>query len=76
MEAHECEGMVLVPPDDPQALASAIERLCNGSERERIARGGKAAYEKHTGAMARAGIMRDVVERVMGDRWQRQPVRG
>jgi glycosyltransferase involved in cell wall biosynthesis len=76
LEAHECEGMVLVPPDDPQALASAIERLCNGSERERIARGGKAAYEKHTGAMARAGIMRDVVERVMGDRWQRQPVRG
>jgi glycosyltransferase involved in cell wall biosynthesis len=67
---------LLVPPDDPHALADAIERLCNGSARERIARKGRAAYEQHAGAATRARIVGSVVERVMGDRWQRQPVRG
>lgn len=70
------DGVLLVPSDDPEALADAIARLCDGSERERIARGGKAAYEKHADALARAGIMSEIVERVMGDRWRRQPTRG
>ena len=74
--SREHDSALLIPPGDPKALAEAIARLCDGSERERIAREGKAAYEKHAGAVARAGIMSEIVERVMGDRWQHQPARG
>jgi glycosyltransferase involved in cell wall biosynthesis len=73
--SRQHDNVILVPPDDPEALANAIERLCGGSERERIAHRGKRAYETYAGANARAGIMSMVVEQVMGDRWQRQPAR-
>jgi glycosyltransferase involved in cell wall biosynthesis len=73
--SRQHDNVILVPRDDPEALANAIERLCGGSERERIAHRGKRAYETYAGANARAGIMSMVVEQVMGDRWQRQPAR-
>ncbi len=73
---QERDGAIRVQPDSPEALADAIERLCDGSERERIARGGRAAYEQYAGANERSRIIGGVVERVMGGRWQRQPVRG
>jgi glycosyltransferase involved in cell wall biosynthesis len=74
--AYNWEIAVLVPPDDPEALADAIERLCDGDERQQTAHGGKVAHEQNAAASARAGIMTDVVERVMGGRWQRRPVLG
>ena len=70
------ESPLLVPPSDPEALANAIERLCNGTGRERTARGGRAAYERFAGAATRAEMLREVIARVMGGRWQRQPARG
>ena len=50
---------LLVPPDDPAALAGAVRRLAaDGALRERLSRGGRAAYE------ARAS------EDVLGRRWR------
>lgn len=70
------ESALLVPPDDPGALADAIEQLCDGEERQKIARGGYEAYRLHADAAARGAVMEAVVERVMGDRWRRQPAIG
>ncbi|MEX1158755.1 MAG: hypothetical protein WEC79_07495, partial [Thermomicrobiales bacterium] len=70
------DSALLVPPDDPAALAGAIERLCSGELRERIASAGREVYAQHADAAARARVMGEVIERVMGSRWQRQPVRG
>lgn len=72
----DSESALLVPPGDPTALADAIERLCSGELRKRIANGGFIAYAHHANAAARARLMGEVVERVMGSRWQRQPARG
>ena len=74
--ASDNENALLVPPDDPVALANAIEQLCSGAERERIASGGETAYERRANATVRSQIVGDVVERVMGSRWQRQHARG
>ena len=71
----EHESAMLVPPDDPEALADAIERLCEGTVRQLIANGGRAAYARFADASARAQMIGEVVERVMGDRWQRPPTR-
>jgi glycosyltransferase involved in cell wall biosynthesis len=53
------ESALLVPPGDPAALAGAVRRLAaDAGLRERIAAGGRAAYE------ARAS------EAVLGARWR------
>ena len=50
---------LLVPPDDPAALADAVRQLAaDGALRERLSRGGRAAYE------AKAS------EDVLGRRWR------
>jgi glycosyltransferase involved in cell wall biosynthesis len=50
---------VLVPPGDAEALARAVRRLADDDAfAERIARGGRAAYERHAS------------EEVLGRRWR------
>ena len=50
------ESALLVPPDDAGAWGGAIERLAAPAPRQRIAAGGRAAYEERgsRGAVARA----------------------
>jgi glycosyltransferase involved in cell wall biosynthesis len=67
---------LLIAPDDPAALADAIERLCDGETRQRIAKAGFAAYNQAADYKARRNIMASVIERVMEGKWQRQPGRG
>jgi glycosyltransferase involved in cell wall biosynthesis len=53
------ESAVLVPAGDPEALAEAIRRLADNRDlAERIATGGRTAYE------------RDASEAVLGERWR------
>jgi glycosyltransferase involved in cell wall biosynthesis len=54
------ESALLVPPGDPEALAEALRRLAaDGQLAQRIAAGGRAAYE------------RSASEAVLGARWQK-----
>ena len=53
------ESALLVPPGDPGALAAALQRLAADTQlAERLARGGRAAYERHAS------------EAVLGPRWR------
>jgi glycosyltransferase involved in cell wall biosynthesis len=53
------ESALLVPPGDPDALAAALERLAADAElADRLARGGRAAYERRAS------------EAVLGPRWR------
>jgi len=72
--ADEVSGFV--PPGNSVALADAIERLCSGDLRKKIARAGLVRYRQSAEATVRARLVGDAVERVMGDRWQRPPVHG
>ncbi len=52
------ESALLVPPGNPEALATAVRRLATDQElARRIAAGGRATYEQHAG------------EAVLGPRW-------
>jgi glycosyltransferase involved in cell wall biosynthesis len=55
------ESALLVPPDDPAALADAIERLCDPEFRTRIAAGGLAAYRQHASSAALAARLTPVL---------------
>ena len=53
------ESALLVPPGDPEALASALRRLAGGAELAgKLSAGGRAAYEAHAS------------EEVLGRRWR------
>lgn len=41
------DSALLVPPDDPEALADAIERLTDADLRRKVAAGGRTAFEAH-----------------------------
>jgi glycosyltransferase involved in cell wall biosynthesis len=46
------ESALLVPPDDPAALACALARLTDSALRARLAAGGRAAFERHASLAA------------------------
>jgi glycosyltransferase involved in cell wall biosynthesis len=66
----------LIPPDDPAALADAIEQLCSGERRKQIAEAGKAIYDQTASAAVRACLIGNAVDQVMGGQWRRQPAHG
>ncbi len=70
------DSAILVLPDDPGVLADALQQLCSGERRKRIANAGTAAYKRNADCVARTTILESVIERVMGNTWQRQPTHG
>ncbi|HQZ89637.1 MAG TPA: glycosyltransferase [Thermomicrobiales bacterium] len=58
---HDGESALLVSPDDAEALAQAIERLCDTSLRREIAAGGRLAYEQRGSQEAVARALAPVV---------------
>ena len=60
------ESALLVPPGDPEALAEAIERLAASTElAERIAAGGRAAYERQASEAVLGVRWREIIERLL-----------
>ena len=56
----------LVPPGDPAALASAIERLVSdGEHRDKLMRAARERVESHFTAERNAGAIRDLYERLL-----------
>lgn len=55
------ESALLVPPDDAEALADAIERLASTELRRAIAAGGRAAYAEHGSRSAVARSLAPVI---------------
>lgn len=55
---------VLVPPADPAALAAAIERLADQQRRDRIARGGRDAWNTNASRRALARQVRPALDRL------------
>lgn len=66
------ESVLLVPPDDPAALAHAIERLADSQVRQRIAVGGRVAYVERGSreAVARALAPLVALARDGGPAWR------
>lgn len=58
---HDGGSALLVPPDDPAALANAIERLRDRDLRERIATGGQTMYQTHASSPAMAAALSPVL---------------
>jgi len=56
------EDAVLIPPDDPDALADAIARLQDPDERARIAAGGRSAFASRASLEAISASLWPVVE--------------
>jgi hypothetical protein len=69
-------GWGSIPPDDPAALADAIEQLCSGERRKQVAKAGRATYDQTASAAVRACLIGDAIDRVMGGQWRRQSARG
>ncbi|MCO5178134.1 MAG: glycosyltransferase [Thermomicrobiales bacterium] len=63
---------VLIPPDDPDALAAAIARLQDADARARIAAGGRSAFEAHASLAAISRSLWPVVDlaRTRGRAWR------
>lgn len=60
------ESALLVPPGDPEALAGAIERLAASTAlAERIAAGGRAAYERQASETVLGARWREIIERLL-----------
>jgi glycosyltransferase involved in cell wall biosynthesis len=60
------ESALLVPPGDPRALGAAVRRLANDAGlRERIAAGGRAAYEAHASESVLGARWRGLLERLV-----------
>ena len=63
---HDGKSALLVPPSDPEALASAILRLTDAATRERVAKDGHRAFVRHGSRSALSQKLRpvlDVIER-------------
>lgn len=59
------DSALLVPSGDPDALAEAVRRLYSDAElRERIARGGRRAYEQNASEAIIGAELREVVARL------------
>ncbi|MCC6468922.1 MAG: glycosyltransferase [Alphaproteobacteria bacterium] len=66
---REGESGLLVPADDPQALAGAIRRAMNDPDlRRRLAAGGRSAYERDFTEATVVGKYRAFFDRVAGSR--------
>lgn len=61
---HDDVSALLIPPADPHALADAIERLTDPLARERIARAGREAFERHGNLDALASALTPVVAHI------------
>jgi glycosyltransferase involved in cell wall biosynthesis len=60
------ESALLVPPGDPAALADAVRRLAADTElAQRIAGGGRMAYEQHASEAVLGNRWRAIIERVL-----------
>jgi glycosyltransferase involved in cell wall biosynthesis len=60
------ESALLVPPGDPEALAEAIGRLAASTElAERIAAGGRVAYESQASEAVLGVRWREIIERLL-----------
>jgi len=60
------ESALLVPPGDPQALADTVKRLAENAELgQRIAGGGRAAYERSASEAVLGQRWREIVERLL-----------
>jgi glycosyltransferase involved in cell wall biosynthesis len=60
------ESALLVPPGDPQALASALRRLTGDQTlAQRLSAGGRAAYEAHASEEVLGRRWRELVERAV-----------
>ena len=61
------ETGLLVPPDDPAALAEGLVRLLSApGERQRLGDGGRRRYEEHFTTQRMADATRQVYERAVG----------
>lgn len=58
------ESALLVPPADPEALADAIEALLDRDVRERVADGGRIAWEQWGARVSLATQMTDALQRL------------
>jgi len=59
------ESALLVPPGEPEALAEAVRRLAaDGELAERVAMGGRAAYERHASEAVLGARWRGIIERL------------
>ena len=60
------ENALLVPPGDPQALASAVTRLAADADlARRIARAGRATYERRASEAVLGARWRGIIERLL-----------
>jgi glycosyltransferase involved in cell wall biosynthesis len=60
------ESALLVPPGDPRALADAINRVAESAElAQRIAAGGRAAYERSASEAVLGQRWREMIERLL-----------
>ena len=60
------ESALLVPPGDPEALAEAIRRLAASTElAQRIAAGGRTAYERQASEAVLGERWREIIERLL-----------